>query len=91
MICNTIQKRIVKYETGTVPKKILDANKTYFVVFHNDQKVTTKWKMPRIEINNTQIERVIVFNFLGLTTDAFINWEWHSLQIAHKISCTLAV
>ena len=42
VICNTIQKRIVKYETGTVPKKILDANKTYFVVFHNEQKVITK-------------------------------------------------
>ena len=35
------------------------------MVFHNYQKVMTDSDIPQLEINNTAIERVTEFNFLG--------------------------
>ena len=42
-------------------------------------------------INNTQIERVAEFNFLGLTVNEYMNWNSHTQEIANKISRTLGV
>ena len=43
------------------------------------------------EINNTPIERVAEFNFLGITINEFMNWGSHSVKIANKICRTLGV
>ena len=42
-------------------------------------------------INNTLIEQVTEFNFLGLTVNEFMNWNSHTQKIANKISRTLGV
>ena len=42
-------------------------------------------------INNTLIERVTEFNFLGLTVNEYMNWNSHTLKIANKISRKLGV
>ena len=42
-------------------------------------------------INNTIIEKVNEFNFLGLTFNEFLNWHSHSAKISNKISRTLGV
>ena len=42
-------------------------------------------------INNTLIEQVTEFNFLGLTVNEFMNWNSHTHKIANKISRTLGV
>ena len=42
-------------------------------------------------INNTIIERVTEFNFLGLTVNEYMNWNSHTQKIANKISRTLGV
>ena len=51
----------------SVNKLSLNANKTKFMIFHNYQKVMTDSDIPQLEINNTPIERVTEFNFLGIT------------------------
>ena len=47
--------------------------------------------IPQLEINNTPIERVTEFNFLGITINEFMNWGSHSVKIANKICRTLGV
>ena len=42
-------------------------------------------------INNTLIERVTEFNFLGLTVNEYMNWNSYTQKIANKISRTLGV
>ena len=42
-------------------------------------------------INNTLIERVTEFNFLGLTVNEYMYWNSHTQKIANKISRTLGV
>ena len=39
------------------------------MIFHNYQKVMTDSDIPQLEINNTPMERVTEFNFLGITTN----------------------
>ena len=39
--------------------------------------------IPQLEINNSPIERVTEFNFLGITINKFMNWESHSEKIAN--------
>ena len=42
-------------------------------------------------IDGKPIEKVLEFNFLGLTINKFMNWRSHSTKIANKISRTLGV
>ena len=50
-----------------VNKLSLNVQKTTFTIFHYRQHVITENDIPCLVINNTQIERVTEFNFLGLT------------------------
>ena len=75
----------------SVNKLSLNANKTKFMIFHNYQKVMTDSDIPQLEINNTPIERVAEFNFLGITINEFMNWGSHSVKIANKIYRNLGV
>ena len=74
-----------------VNKLSLNVQKTKFVIFHYRQRVITKNDIPRLMINNTLIERVTEFNFLGLTVNEYMNWNLHTQKNANKISCTLGV
>ena len=61
------------------------------MIFHNYQKVMTDSDIPQLEINNTPIERVTDFHFLGITIKDYMNWGSHSVKIANKICHTLGV
>ena len=74
-----------------VNKLSLNASKTKFMVFHNYQRTLAENDIPQLMINNTIIEKVNEFNFLGLTINEFLNWRSHSAKIANKISRTLGV
>ena len=74
-----------------VNKLSLNAAKTKFMLFHNYQKCINEDDIPHLTINDTVIERVTEFNFLGLTINEFMNWNSHSSQISNKISRTLGV
>ena len=74
-----------------VNKLSLNVDKTKFMIFHNHQKVIPTHDIPCLVINNTVVERVTEFNFLGLTINEFMNWSSHSSKIANKISRTLGI
>ena len=91
-VSTLINSEITKIsEWLSVNKLSLNANKTKFMIFHNYQKVMTDSDIPQLEINNTPIERVTEFNFLGITINEFMNWGSHSVKIANKICRTLGV
>ena len=61
------------------------------MIFHYRQRVITENDIPCLMINNTLIERVTEFNFLGLTVNEYMNWNSHVKKIANKISRTLGI
>lgn len=69
-------------------KLLLNANKTKCIVFHTHQR---KVEYPVLKINNTIIEQVHEFNFLGLILNSQLTWKSHIDHIAVKISKTLGV
>ena len=61
------------------------------MLFHNYQKCINETDIPHLTINDTVIERVTEFEFLGLTIIEFMNWNSHPSKIPNKISRTLGV
>ena len=61
------------------------------MIFHNYQRTINDNEIPRLSINDSIIQRVKTFSFLGLTINEFMNWSSHSSKIANKISRTLGV
>ena len=57
--------------------------KTKCLLFHNSQK---KVENPNIVIDNTCVEIVDNFNFLGINIDKHLNFKPHANKIAVKIS-----
>ena len=69
-------------------KLSLNAKKTKFMIFHHKQK-SIENIVPKLMINNVVIERVKVFNFLGVTIDEHVTWKPHAQKVAAKIACTI--
>ena len=72
-------------------KLSLNVQKTKFMIFDYRQRIITGNDIPRLMINNTLIEQVTEFNFLGLTVNEYMNSNSHTHKIANKISRTLGV
>ena len=66
-------------------KLSLTISKTKYMVFHPYQKDISQL-MPSISINNTAIERVNTFNFLGITVEENATWKPHIRILSNKIS-----
>ena len=58
------------------------------MIFHVPRKET---QTLTLKIDNTNIEQVNEFNFLGLTLDANLTWKIHVNKIANKCSKTTGV
>ena len=63
----------------------LNISKTKFMIFNPYQKDITGI-IPNLFINGIEIERVISFNFLGITLDENITWKPHIAAKANKLS-----
>ena len=74
-----------------VNKLSLNVQRTKSMIFHYRQRIITGNDMPRLMINNSLIEQVTEFNFLGLTVNEYMNWNSHTQKNANKISRTLGV
>ena len=72
------------YDWLAVNKLSLNIRKTKFMLFHT--KNTRFNFIPKITINDIEIERVQNFNFLGLTINENLSWKPHIDKIANKIS-----
>ena len=55
------------------------------MIFHMQRKKITN-KIPNLEINNTMIEKVTDFNFLGITLNENLKWDSHTRKISMKLS-----
>ena len=57
------------------------------MVFHTSQskKYITPY-IPDLEIGGTKLERVVDFNFLGLTLNENMSWKSHTDKLANKLS-----
>ena len=67
-----------------VNKLSLYISKTKFIQFHCKQKIMNEDNYPKLKINNSEIERVQEFNFLGLTINENYGWSSHCDKIAYK-------
>ena len=71
-------------EWMSLNKLSLNVKKTKMMVFHYKQRKLGHI-IPKLKINNIEIERVKEFNFLGITIDEHMSWKAH----AHKVACKL--
>jgi hypothetical protein len=69
-------------------KLSLSINKCKYMIFHTPQK---KVYPLQLIIDNTAIERVYEFNFLGLTINENLNWKSHINKISNKISKSMGI
>jgi len=69
-------------------KLSLNVSKSKYMIFHTPQK---KVKPLKLFIENTTIDRVYEFNFLGLTINENLNWKNHINKIANKISKSMGI
>ena len=58
------------------------------MLFHQPQKRVT---IPKLKINNTLIECVDEFNYLGLIINKHLKWNSHVNKIGNKLSQTIGV
>ena len=58
------------------------------MVFHTSNKAV---KYPNLKINNTDIEHIFEFNFLGVMLNFQMNWNTHINYNASKISKTVGI
>ena len=66
----------------------INVSKSKFIVFHMPQK---GFNIPSLNINNTNIERVTEFNYLGIIIHQHLKWDSHINKIALKISSATGI
>ena len=71
-----------------VNKLSLNVNKSKYMLFNAGNKRLYPFE---IKIDDISIERVYVFNFLGLIMDEHLNWKSHVENISNKCSKTIGV
>ena len=71
-----------------VNKLSLNVNKSKYMLFNAGNKILYPFE---IKIDYISIERVYVFNFLGLIMDEHLNWKSHVEQNSNTCSKTIGV
>ena len=72
-------------------KLSLNVSKTKFMLFRYPQKSPKSLPDLKLLINNTSIDKVSDFDFLGLTINETLSWKQHVNKISIKITKTLAI
>jgi hypothetical protein len=70
-------------------KLSLNIAKTKYMVFHSPNMPSPSF--PDLCINNSPIERVNQFNFLGINLTSTLCWKAHQSQICKKLSRTIGI
>ena len=74
-----------------VNKLSLNAKKSNYMLFHHIRNKRESGTIVNLQINNTEVQRVSDFNFLGVTINEHIDWSPHINKLSNKISRTLGV
>ena len=69
-------------------KLSLNLQKAKYMLFLKPQKRVV---IPKLTINNTNIECVDEFNYLRLMLNKHLNWKQHITKIANTISKTIGI
>ena len=69
-------------------KLSLNPNKTKAMYFHSPNKVV---RPINLNIDNTDIEFVTHFNYLGIIIDTHLSWKSHTNMISQKIAKTIGI
>ena len=86
---DTLNKELHKINTWLACNKLsLNIDKTKLMIFHTKQRSIT---YPDLSINNTLIEKVRLFNFLGLTISDDLKWHTHIRNVSRRISRSIDV
>ena len=72
-------------------KLSINVTKTKYMVFHYRQSKLRDGDIPKLKINESEIERVQEFNFLGLTINEHMTWCSHIRKISNKISRVVGI
>ena len=86
---DTLNKELHKINTWLTCNKLsLNIDKTKLMIFHTKQGIITS---PDLSINNTPIEKVKSFHFLGLIISNDLKWHTHIGNVSRKISRSIGV
>ena len=77
------------YNWLALNKLSLNIAKTKAMIFHTKQRQILNY--PDLYIDNSKIEFVKEFNFLGLLFDCNMSWKFHIIMISKKISKTIGI
>ncbi len=69
-------------------KLSFSVSKSKYMIFHIPQKNVNPLELT---IDNTNIDRVYEFSFLGLTINENLNWKNHINKIANKVSKSMGI
>jgi len=72
-------------------KLSLNIKKTKCMIFHTPQKNMRNITLPKLFIDNIQLEFVDQFNFLGIIIDKHLTWKSHVDMVAKKLSKTIGI
>jgi hypothetical protein len=73
------------YDWLATNKLSLNIDKTKYMIFHAPNKKINN-NIVKISINNTEIERVNDFNFLGIHFNEHMSWKTHIDKLSSKLS-----
>ena len=91
-IADNINEELSKISDWLAVNKLSsNTSKTKFIQFLHRQKTLNETDYLKLRINDSEIERVQEFNFLGLTINEYLDWSSHCNKIAFKISRTLGI
>jgi hypothetical protein len=86
---NHINAEIVRITDWlSVNKLSLNVSKSKYMFFDTKRRVLTN---PQIFIQNTELERVNQFDFLGIIIDDDLSWKGHIAKVNNKIRCITGV
>ena len=72
----------------SVNKLSLNVSKSKLMIFNTKRRVFIK---PKICINNSEIDHVDQFNFLGIIIDSNLSWKGHVAKVTNKLRCVSGV
>ena len=88
--CNILNDELKKLQDWlTVNKLTINLNKTKYTVFNKSGKC--KSVNLKLKINNTELQHVDSFNYLGFNFDQNMNFKSHVNKVSNKISKTIGL
>ena len=95
-LCYTCSVNVVHSELNKifnwlcVNKLSIHVTKSKYIIFHS-QKKNINNKVPQIILNETPVERVVNFDFLGIFLNEHMTWTSHINKIANKIAKSIGI